>query len=378
MRSFWNSLRCRFTTIIFLALLPVLLLIGFSYIEQRNETLNKVKENALRLTEDVTHEQLVIFEMTRAMLASLAKDPAMIEQNPEACSRLFGTSFKERLFPFYLNAGLINLDGDVVCSAVSPAGQVNASNRSYFKQACQTRNLSIGYCQVGRGNGKSSIIFAYPVINEAGEVRGVVFATIDFVWFDGLSNHPYLPQGGTITLIDGNGAIIWRSSEKEKWLGRSSPDTEIIKTVLARGHGVTEATGVDGTTKIYGFHPLWPVAGGGYVYVGVSKEMVLGVVNNTLFRNLMGLTIATVIGLFASWSFVNSFVIRRVNLLVHASHELKRGNLAMRSGLEMGQGELGILGNAFDQMASTLQQRESDLIPFRLLNCNSQIFKVGH
>jgi PAS domain S-box-containing protein len=358
MRPFWNSLKVRFGFIVLLAVIPVLVFVVFNYEEQRKSALENVRKGLLSLAGDVAHEQLVVWEMTRGMLAALAKEPAVQNLDPEACSQIFGTSFKASLFPFYANVGLIDRRGNLVCSVVPPDQSVNIANRDYFQNAIETLDFSVGHYQVGRVSGKDVICFGYPVTDDNGAVAGVVFASLNLSWFDSLSGNPLISEEGTLTVIDGAGAVLWRNSVKDKSLGKSNPEADIVKTVLAKVQGTTEAVGLDGKSKIYGFAPLWPTLGTGYVYTGVPKETVLSQASNTLVWNLTGVAASICVGLLAAWIFAYSFVIRRINRLVRASQEIAKGNLLVQTGLDENHGEVGVLGSAFERMAASLKQQE--------------------
>ncbi len=59
-----------------------------------------------------------MIEMTRRMLADLAADHAIKNLDIPACANVFKTSFRGRPFMFYANIAVIDLQGDIVCSAI--------------------------------------------------------------------------------------------------------------------------------------------------------------------------------------------------------------------------------------------------------------------
>ncbi|MDP1716278.1 MAG: HAMP domain-containing protein [Anaerolineales bacterium] len=61
-----------------------------------------------------------------------------------------------------------------------------------------------------------------------------------------------------------------------------------------------------------------------------------------------------------AWVGTQFFFLRQVNSLVSVTQRLSNGDLSARTNWSPGQGELGQLARAFDEMATTLQRREQE------------------
>jgi PAS domain S-box-containing protein len=362
MSRFSSSLRFRLLLLILLTVIPVLGLALYSASEDRQREVSHIEAEALRLVQIVSVEEEQLIRGTRQLLVALAKLPQVQDGDSALCSAFFAELLKD--YHRYDNFGAIEPDGDVFCSALPTSGPVNAADRGYFQRALQTRDFAIGDYQIGRITGKNSINFGYPILDEDGQVQAVVFAALDLDW---LNRREYeltaqLPQGSTLTKIDRDGVVLVHEPDPEKWVGQSALETPLVKTVLDQGQGVVEAAGLDGTPGVYAFAPLPSAlyARDMYVIIGIPEDVAFAEVNRVLARNLAGLGLVTVLALAAAWAFGDVFILRQVKALLHATKRLSGGDLSARTALPPGQGELGQLARAFDQMGEALEQRAAE------------------
>jgi hypothetical protein len=209
-----------------LAVVPMFGLALFMAAEQRRlETVN-VQENALHLVRVIAHRHEQLIDGTRQLLASLAHAPEVSGGDPAACSALLATLLPG--YPAYLNLGMIQPDGTLVCSALPFSAPVNVSDRAYFRRALETRDFAIGDFQIGRITGKPSVGFGYPVQSATGAVHAVLFASLDLAWLNQLATAVRLPTGVTLTVVDPQGTVLARYPDPQRWLGHAAHDTPLV------------------------------------------------------------------------------------------------------------------------------------------------------
>jgi PAS domain S-box-containing protein len=350
----FSSLRVRLLLLVLLAVVPALGLILYTASEQRRLAARTVQEQALRLawTAATDHGQLT--EGARQLLIALAQLPAVRGRDPAACSALFADLLKQ--YPRYANLAAVKPDGDTFCSALPLSGPVSAADRLYFRRAIETRDFAVGEYQIGRVTRKASINFGYPVLDEADRLQAVVVAALDLAWLNRLAAEARLPRNSTFTVIDRQGVILARYPDPEKWIGQFLPEGSIVQTILAQREGVREAPDMDGMPRLFTFTPLRGAQGTGDVYVsiGIPRAVAFAEANRILARNLAGLGVVGVLVLVAAWVGADLFILRPVNALISATKRLGGGDLSARTGLPYGQGELGQLARAFDEMAESL------------------------
>jgi len=348
--------------LVFLAIAPAVALTLSLGVAQRQAAAAQAKDEALRLARVASANQARLIEGARQLLIALAELPEVRGGDPAECQTLLAALLRQ--YSLYANLGVADLDGDVWCSAVPFVGHVNIADRVYFQRAVNTNDFAIGEYQVGRVTGKPTVNFGYPLLDRSGEAQGIVFAALDLAWFSQLAAEAQLPSGAVLTVIDQKTTILARYPDAGQWVGKSVPDAPLVKAIVtsAGREGTVEVLGLDGVVRLYAFTPLTggPDAGYAYISVGIPNEIAFAEVNQLLAAHLMGLGTIGLLVFAAAWVGGDVFILRRVNVLVRAAQRLAAGDLSARTGLSDGGGEISHLAHAFDIMAETLQQRETE------------------
>src|SRR5882724_1837665 len=249
------SLRARLLLLVLLAVIPSLGLTLYTNLEERQLRKVQVQEQAMRLSRLVSADHERLIENARQLLVTLATLPAVRDRNRTACNTLFADLLARR--SSYANLAVSDADGNVFCSALPMTGQVYVGDRVYFQRALETRDFVIGEYQVGRITGKATVIFGYPVLDDAGHVRAVVVAALDLAWLNNLARQAGLPPGSMLTVIDRHGTILSRYPDDGKWVGKLMPESLVLNAIVAQqGNGTTEASGTDGIPRLFSFAPF--------------------------------------------------------------------------------------------------------------------------
>jgi signal transduction histidine kinase len=350
-----TSLRTRLLLLIFLAAVPALALTLYTNLEERQLRKALVQEHAMRLSRLVSADYERLIEDARQLLVTLARLPAVRDLNRAACNALFTDLLTQR--SSYANLGVIDADGNIFCSGIP--GDVYLGDRVYFRRVFETHDFAIGEYQIGRLTHKASVNFGYPVLDDDGHVHAVVFAALDLAWLNNLAKQAELPPGTMLTVIDRNGTILSRYPDDGQWIGQLIPEPLVLKAILTQqGNGTTDAPGTDGIPRLFSFAPFGGAAqsADAYVSVGIPAAVAFAGVNRILARNMAMLGLVAALALAMAWVVGNLFVVRQIQALVEATKRVAAGELGVRTGLPHGQGELGQLAAAFDQMAQSLEQ----------------------
>jgi hypothetical protein len=126
----------------------------------------------LNLASHVSAQQDLLTESTRQLLAGLARLPEVKGGDAEACSAFLAGLIREN--PIYANVIVVEPDGDLWCSALPTERPLNYADRAWFQEAVRTRGFVAGGYVMGRLTGKPVMTFAYPLLDEAGRVQGVL------------------------------------------------------------------------------------------------------------------------------------------------------------------------------------------------------------
>jgi PAS domain S-box-containing protein len=307
------GLRLRLILLVFIAVVPALILILHNAKHDRDVSAERIQEDAQRIVEIAAARQAHFIDSARQLLAVLAEVPEVARGDSMACNR-FVKGLTDR-YSVYANLGVIDVEGNLVCSAVGFAGMVNAADRSYFRRAKGSKSFSIGDYQVGRVTGRGSVNFGYPILNRSREVGAVVFAALDLAWLTQLTGEARLPDGASLSILDSQGTILARFPDPEKWTGKPVPDAPLFQILQLRDQKTRELIGVDGVKRLYAFTTLSgkPQTGQMYVVVAIPKEIAFAQVNRTLYWNLGWLGVACLLALATVWFIGNRHVVAYVS-----------------------------------------------------------------
>lgn len=316
---------------------------------------------ALRLAQVASNRQARVIEETRELLVGLARHLVVRRSDASSCTAYLADLLSRT--SGYTNLGAIKPNGEPLCSAVPIPDPSNLADRSDVRHAITTRDFTIGGYRIDNRTKRAILTFAHPVLNEAGRAQAVVVAETDLHWISGLLAEAGLPQGSAIIVMDRNGTILAREPDSEHWVGKSALTARIFRTILdqqqvhtlleQQHEGTTEGKGLDGVQRLFGYRPLFrsSVAGDTYVIVTIPR---------LLARELLGLGLVAALVIAATWIGSDLVLRRRVKTLVRATERLRLGDLSARTGLPYGQGQMGRLALAFDDMAAALEVRRTE------------------
>jgi signal transduction histidine kinase len=351
-----NSLRSRLMLLVALAITPIAIMTVIGGLREREQAIKASEENLRRLTRLAAANEAQSIERARQILVDLTSVPDLLGPVGK-CNSLLADVLDRN--DGYVNFGLIQLNGDVKCSAVPMQYNVNLGDRSHFKRAIAERRFIAGDYVFGRVIRKHTINLTYPVITRSGEVVAVVFAAMDLASLDTFVHDIDLPPGSVLTNADAHGNIISRRPDPERWLGtrisnamldgmaRTSRDWLVIK-------------GDDGIERLHAFAPVGPPSLTDYtVSIGIPTDVITYAARHDQMMSLLALAATTMLALLAAWLVGDVLIVQRVRKLMGTAKSIAAGKLDARTGIEYGREEIGNLAQALDEMAEALQKKEN-------------------
>jgi PAS domain S-box-containing protein len=353
-----KNLLARLLLIIVVAMLPAF---GFQvYSESADRQIRRqlVEDEALRLMRLVNSELRQVVEGAEQVLGAISGAPTVQDNIPDGCQRLLANLLRQS--PRYSTAGVIGLDGRLVCSSFSSAPAIDLSDRAFFRQALGTGEFVIGDYVVDPLSGKPSIQMAKPFTNRDGIVAGVTYVALNIDWLGKQLDSIALPAGSSSTITDRNGTILASYPDGAGFVGVAMPEANrfALGGSIAR---VATLISPLGRRLIGAYSPVEAAPKGLYLDVGLDQDTTFAAVTQKNITQLV--LIAAGIGLtLAMTVLVGTFLIRRpVNRLLLTADRWRTGDLAARTGLSEDGSEFGRLAAAFDAMASAQQVREQAL-----------------
>ncbi len=363
-RISFSSLRARLILFVLLALVPAFGLIFYQARQERLLATAAAGEKALGLARTAATEQHRLISETRRFLGQLAQERHWGLTDPTTCSALVADQLNRH--PQYLNLGVINLKGDLVCSALPLNAPINVADRTYFRRVVETKDFSIGEYQIGRVTGKATVNFGYPEFDDTGKFHAVLIAALDLTAIEQVFVKAKRDKGSVFLMLDLKGTVLSRYPDLEKRVGKPFQDPSILKAIQAKQDEIKgQAIGVDGIERLYAFTSLR--SGGeieGFIGIGIPLKVAFVESDRSLINDLFLIGLAIVFILAATWFGSDLFVLRQVNALVVATKRLGSGDLSARTGLPHDRNELGQLARSFDEMADSLHTltRRNELI----------------
>jgi len=206
--------------------------------------------------------------------------------------------------------------------------------------------------------------FGYPVLNETGDLTGVVFAGLDLAKVNELAARTPLPAEGTITIFDYEGTIIARHPATAGNIGEKDSNPAVIEALGAGREALFEAYDTSGEARVYAMEPVGINPDGSHpfnILVSIAKDVIFVNADRTLRKNVAGITIAMLLLMLVAWYGSNVVVLRKIQIMLDVARRVHKGDLTARTGFPPKREELSQLGNALDDMAQALEQRDAEL-----------------
>jgi signal transduction histidine kinase/ActR/RegA family two-component response regulator len=352
-----NSLRSRLLWIVALAIAPSVLMTVYTGWNERQNAIATAQENLQRLTRLAAVNEAQSINSARQLLMDLSDVPDLLA-SPRQCNALMRRVLSKN--PGYVNLGLIQMNGDVTCSAVPSRTLVNLADRDHFKRAIAERRFIAGNYVFGRVIQKHTINLTYPVIGEDGAVLAVVFAAMDLFSLDRFTTGLDLPEGAILITTDAAGGIISRRPDPGKWFGQRV--SEEMRAHMAQSDPPPAVlTGPDGIPRLHTFAHVGNAETSNYMLtIGIPRHDIVAPAQRDQNISLITLAVTTALALFATWLIGNVTIVGRVKMLVRTAQRIAAGDLNARSGIKYRHEEISLLARALDEMAEALQRKDAD------------------
>lgn len=238
--------------LVLVVLAPVAGLVVYVALEQRQDASESALQESLRVARLISAEHERMIAGTQTLLTTFANLPDIRSGDAVRCDALLAEVLARN--NRYLNFGTVDLDGNVMCSALPQTEPVNVADRAYFRRTLESSAFAIGDYQVGRITGQPSLNAGLPIVDGTGKPIAVIFAAIDLKAFGALASSARLPTGGEVMLLSPDGVMLSRWPEGAGRVGRGAPGG-IVAAIDQAGsaEGTFRATGPDDVERLYAF-----------------------------------------------------------------------------------------------------------------------------
>jgi signal transduction histidine kinase len=352
----FQSFRGMLFSLVLLAVLPALGIILHNGLVSREDAVLHARQELVRIVTALAGAQLRTTDVTRQTLATLAIMDEVRNQDVVACTAIFSRILLDN--SLYTNIALTTRTGDVVVSAM-PMTFPSLADRKHFKDALRTKAFAPGEFIISRATAVSSFPFAHPILNELGEVSGVLTVALDLSKFHSFFVDEHLPDGSFLGIADHEGRRLFRSFVDESFpLGAFISPSAWNAAQEGGESGDFVSQGSDGLSRISAFHKIRldrDVPAYMTIFIGMPEAAIGADARRTTGNGLIMSAFAAVLALVMAWVAERVFFMPRVRALVMAAERFRVGEYGTPTGVNHDAGELGLLASALDRMAQERQ-----------------------
>lgn len=349
-----NSLRWRLLLLVGLAIAPMVAMTVAAGIQERENALANARQNLQRLANLAAANEAQSLAGARQILRDLSS-VSDITTDTAKCNELLADILSKNTI--YTNFGLIQMNGNVSCSAVPLAAPVNLGDRLHFKRAVDERGFIASRYVFGRVIQKHTINLTYPVIKR-GQVVAVLFAAMDLTELDKFVADVKLPPGTLMWTLDDQGTVITRRPDAGAWLGKKTTPT--LHQVARSGGAPVIVQDFDGVERLYASAGVGQGELSDYrVLIGVPEMDFLASAEQDQRFVIIGLISTVLLAGLAAWFGGNILIVQRMRRLAITANLIASGSLATRTGMKYGNEEISELARSLDEMAAALQRKDA-------------------
>jgi len=203
-----GGLRVRLCVVVLLAVIPSLGLIYYNARAQRAAAIAQARSNVESLARLMAEHNTRVIDGARHLLTTLAQLPEVRDGDSSRCGATLAKLLGE--YGFYSNLGVVEADGNVLCTAAPLKESVSATDSLWLRQALRTRDFAVGGYEYkgARTDTNPSLTMGYPVIGPDGQVRRVAFASLEFAYLIRQLGASSPFEGAELAVVDRNGVVL--------------------------------------------------------------------------------------------------------------------------------------------------------------------------
>ncbi len=351
------SLRLRILLLVLVAaLLPVLFMLWL-LLQQRATTLEQTREQLKVRAETIAHDLDDKISGTAQLLFGLGRVPALGNGDKVSCSRFLAEVLREH--PQYTGFLTIKPDGSLHCDSLQSGRQLNLTDRAYFQQARSLQGVVVEPA-IGRLTGRSVLQIAYPVRDEQGALKFVLLASLDLDVYANraLQKQPYPRTQLHLWNHDGSFQMVAPRGESVD----TSVAADLRRFMLVAEPEASGSLGT-GTHTLFGVKAVLPRLNIADMRLALSvpETELYEQVDRQFRRTMLGL-LACVVFIIGLAVLLGEVALRRQALrLMHAISRMDAGNYGEPLGEPYPKGELGMVMQALDRMAASLDHQRTEI-----------------
>lgn len=357
LKRFLGSIHGRMLSIGVVIVVPCAALIVLM-IDETNASRHSMRDQGLK-----AQAQVIAVDLSRTidavedMLFTVVASGKLQGTRAGACPELLSTLADQ--YDIFTTLSVLTTSGTPLCAVGVSAPGASLAERPYFQTALRSPYTQIGPAVIGRLSGRPIVPVAIRYEGPGGAVEGVLVAAIDLQRFLDQSTLQSAISVQDATLWSNDGLVLARSPFAVDVVGK--PLSGLQHVAFLDGLREPSSIGADAETSSRAVYATAAVSVFGqtlFVTVGDDARALYAEARRMAVRSGVGVTILLAVVLALSFTLASWSVRQPVGRLVRAAERLTRGEAGVRVGDVGGADELRRLGEAFDEMAATLEERQ--------------------
>jgi PAS domain S-box-containing protein len=361
---FSRSVATLLVAVALLAALPATLAVIWTSLEARGRAEAEVTANLVTLTRSLAAVQEAINRQALGMLETLRATRAVTNRELESANRLFTTVLADR--PELSNVFLTDAAGRVIASGLPPFLGQDLSDRKYFRDAAASKRPGIGDFILGRTSGKPVLVYAIPLLDEHGELTGVLGLSYFLDGYERFVAGLAMPPHVRATLLDPSGRRMVAYPPSPVYpLGQPAfpPIWDHVRDAAADALTFTSPrpTGqvaILSSLRLRQFPDAPPYMA---IILSSARDEAFAEADLLLRRGLTLAVVAALLALALARLAGRAAIGRGIESLDRAAAALAGGDLSARAAIDGGAAEVRRLGENFNAMAGTIEIRQHEL-----------------
>ena len=355
-----SSVRAVMILLISLATIFPLGVILYQGLQHRAQAYRDSRTLSERIATQVVFDQQLLLSSAEQLMSTFPYIPAIRRRDAVTVNALLADLIRKN--PQFTNLLVADEKGNVWVSALPVKALFNVADRRFFRNAMATGRFSSGEFIVARGQGNPVLSFGYPLKDGSGRITDMAIVSFSLDKYDHYFHSKGLGTEASLALFDHKGTILF-ARPTLALIGKQDREDLFRKMTAGPDEGSFDAVGLTGVHRILACRKLrLPGETLPYMYVraGISVSSILGRTQKDFLLWMGSMGVAAILILLASVLLGKRFVLDKVAALREATERISRGDLSTRVPDIVSGGELGELGNAFDNMARRLQEADAE------------------
>ncbi len=356
------SLRTRILLLVLMALLPPVVLLFYTLLDERADRISQANHDLAVLARGAAHDLENRLRSAAQLTYGLAPARPFDSLDRAACTTFLAETY--RRFPEYNSITVFLPNGELHCTSLRDWKRANVADREYFRRALASDEAQYETL-VSRVSGASIAMTAYAARDAAGKVKYVLVLPVNLDRFAATATKNSTYDDTVVTLWDGAGTLLARHPEGEgpKLTGQKLAESELFRFVRDNPDGTTRAVaGVDGVVRVYALAALPEMHGTGLRFtMGVSRAELTAEANRHLRYTLLFSGVLLVLIVAGVWTLAERGLRRPAARIVDAVGRLGTGDFNVRIGAPYPRGEMGGLMASLDHTAEQLQAQRGEI-----------------